>query len=134
MCSDVAGNPALQNVLGKTSARSYKAAPRQMLAVNAPELVRSASHADKEAESLAKAHEAKGGETAEPVRIYSSPALNHVLTRASINRIPSRHRSRGPSASLPSSGSSRKSWQLSSSAANVQRPRIKPLLKSGVRG
>jgi hypothetical protein len=39
-----------------------------MLDVNAPELVRSASHADKEAESLAKAHKAKGGENAEPVR------------------------------------------------------------------
>lgn len=39
-----------------------------MLAVNAPELVRSASHVDKEAESLAKAHKAKGGENAEPVR------------------------------------------------------------------
>jgi len=35
-----------------------------MLAVN----VRSASHADKEAESLAKAHKAKGEENAEPVR------------------------------------------------------------------
>jgi hypothetical protein len=53
-----------------------------MLAVNAPELVRSTSHADKEAESLAKAHKAKGEENAEPVGyIHPQPELcsNHSI-------------------------------------------------------